>query len=167
MSKPYIRNQKGFIEGQGKWGICEQDKEDFDQEKIIQEWLKREGRTEQLEYKHISSKGTPRNTLDTRSIRLDQKVSDGESSRTYADIIAGSDGRNLECGLDCDTSDPGPETAADRLEIEFNLFFDAIRASERTKTWAKKLIKLAPNLRNFRSLMSEDEQYETFLINLE
>lgn len=94
--KQYIRNPKG--KG-GKWDTNDQDKEDHEQEQRIQEWLKREGKSFGAEFKHITRKGTARNTLIKGSISLDQKIAeDGERSGTYADIIAGCDGRDFESG---------------------------------------------------------------------
>jgi hypothetical protein len=162
----WIRNPKG-LPSQGKYEICEQDLEDYEQEKLIQEWLKREGRTDEFESKYISRKGTARNTIDKRSIRLDAQISDEHGSGTYADIIAGSDGRDLECRGDGDEVDRGPAPAAERLESELDLFLDAIGVTEGVKAWAKKSLKSAESLRSLRSLMKEDERFETLTIDLE
>lgn len=164
MQRPYIRDPKGKAP-KGKWETNEEDQEDFAQEQLIQEWLRKEGADVEFEFKHISRKGTARNTIDKRSIRLDAKVSDENGSRTYADIIAGSDGRDLECGLGIDQSES--KTPEEELEEAFDLFFDAIGVGEGTKQWAKKSIKSAESLRSLRSLMKEEEQFEISLINLE
>lgn len=160
----YLRNLKG-IKG-GKFGANGQDQEDFEQEKLIQKWLEREGKSGSIEFKHISRKGTARNTVDQRSVRLDAQVSDERDARTYADVIAGNDGRDLECGLDAVEPDERPETAADRLDKNLDLFFDAIGASEGTKAWAKKSIKSAESLRKLRSLMKDEKPFEISPINL-
>jgi hypothetical protein len=163
-SDTYLRNPKG-VKG-GKYGASEQDQEDFEQEKLIKQWLSKSGAGE-FEYKHISRKGTARNTIDQRSIRLDAQVQDEPGSRTYADVIAGSDGRDLECRLDASEVDERPKTAADCLDENMDLFFDAIGASEETKIWAKKSIKSAESLRRLRSLMKEEKPFEISPINLE
>lgn len=95
MENRYVSNEKRG----GKFELCDEDKEDFEQEKLIEEWLEREGRAGAIDFKHITRKGTARNTLDTRSIRLDQKTFD-DGTGTLADVVAGSDGRDLECRLD-------------------------------------------------------------------
>lgn len=159
----YIRNPKGL--SGGKYEANEQDVEDFEQEQLIREWLEREGGAGEFEFKHISSKGTARNTIDKRSIRLDAKVSDEEGSRTYADLIAGCDGRDLECGPVAD--EPEPKTAEEKLNENLDLFFDAIGVAEGTKAWAKKSIRSAESLRKLRSLMKEEKPFEISLISLE
>jgi hypothetical protein len=108
MSKAYIKNQKD--PGGSKW-ICAQDEEDFEQEKLIKQWLEREGRVEQIDYRHINSKGHARNTLVKASISLDQKVSDEADGARFGDLIAGSDGRDLECGGEL----PEPEREAEEI----------------------------------------------------
>lgn len=87
-----------------KWDKCEQDIEDFEQEKQIQEWLSQNGNGE-FEFKHITSKGTARNTLIKAAFSLDQEISVNGSS-TFSDLIAGSDGRDLECGPITDELEP-------------------------------------------------------------
>jgi len=158
--KPYVRSQRG-LKG-GKYETCEQDVEDFEQEKLIQEWLDQTGAGE-IEFKYISRKGTARNTLDKRSVRLDAQVSDEAGSRAFADIIAGSDGRDLECGGVVDESEP--KTAAEKLDENIYFFFDAIGVSEETKVWAKKSIKSAESLRKLPSLMKDDEPSNTLEIS--
>lgn len=166
-NKTHIRNPKHLGGTPGKHGLCEQDIEDFEQEKLIQEWLKTTGEAAfgEFEFKHISSKGTARNTIDQRSIRLDAQMRDEKDSGTFADIVAGSDGRDLECRLD--GPEPEPKTASEILEENIDLFFDAIGASEGTKKWAKKSIKSAESLRQLRSLMKEEKPFEISPINLE
>lgn len=76
--------------------ISNEDTEDFEQEKKIQEWLSsiaNESRKIEFDFKHITSKGTARNTRVRASISLDQKISE-DSEGTFADIIAGCDGRD-------------------------------------------------------------------------
>lgn len=83
----------------GKW-TCEQDEEDFEQEKLIKDWIGQR-RDVEFEFQHINRKGNARNTLIRASISLDQKIGE-DSSGTFADLIAGSDGRDLECGPEPD-----------------------------------------------------------------
>lgn len=80
----------------GKW-LCEQDADDFEQELSIQKWLESQDEAPEFDFKHISSKGTARNTLVRASFSLDQKITE-DSSGTFADLIAGSDGRDLFSG---------------------------------------------------------------------
>lgn len=81
-----------------------EDFEDFEQEKTIREWLEQQGITDGFDFKYTSSKGTTRNTLVRASVRLEQKIGFEERSGTYADIIAGSDGRDLyDRGPDIDS----------------------------------------------------------------
>lgn len=160
----YIRNPK---EPGGTRHLALEDEEDFAQESAIREWLEREGRVSEFEYSAFTRKGTARSLVDRKSVRLEQKVRDEPGSRTYADIIAGSDGRDLECRLDPDEADDGPETAADRLEAELDLFFDAIGASEGMRAWGKKSVKSAESIRSLRQSMKDDERLEISMIDLE
>jgi hypothetical protein len=162
--KPYIRNPKGQL----GLLISEQDIDDYEQEKQIQEWLEREGKSGAIEFKHINRKGNARNTLVKAHVRLDQAVGDeGDGTRTFADIIAGSDGRDLECGVDSDGTSSGPETATERLNSEIDFFTDAIGLGEGTKKWIRKTLQSAESLRQLRSLMKEEKQSEISPINLE
>lgn len=91
--KPYIRDPSG--RNNGKWGINDQDQDDFEQEVLIQQWLESQGHGG-FDFKHISRKGTARNTLIAASFSLDQEIKiDGAGSGTYADLIVGRDGRDL------------------------------------------------------------------------
>jgi len=101
MENRYVSSEKRG----GKYELCDEDKEDFKQEKLIQEWLEREGSAGAIEFKHISSKGTARNTLVKASIRLDEKIFD-DGAGTYADLVVGSDGRDFDCGRIGDESLP-------------------------------------------------------------
>ncbi len=133
MSKAYIKNQK---DPGGSKFVCAEDHEDFEQEKLIQEWLKREGRSGQLEYHHINSKGNARNTLVKASISLDQKVGDEIDGARFGDLIAGSDGRDLECG-----SDP-PETEREAEEVIHGYLF-ALGFNQGELEWLIKMLKLS------------------------
>jgi len=94
--KPYIRNPKGITSG-GKWDTNEEDKEDYEQERRIQEWLKQQGNSAEFGYEYINRKGNARNTLIKASVRLDQKIGE-DGTGTFADLIVGSDGRDLVGG---------------------------------------------------------------------
>jgi hypothetical protein len=105
MQDNYKRNPKD--PGGSKW-ISGEDFEDCEQEKLIQAWLKEQGNVGAVELKHINRKGTARNTLVKAEVRLDQKVrEDGES--TFADFIAGCDGRDLYGGGGSDELEPEPQ----------------------------------------------------------
>lgn len=160
----YIRNPKG-TKG-GKYGPSEQDEADFKQEKLIKEWLEREGRADDFRFEHINRKGNARNTGVRAQVRLDQKIQ-ADGSGTFADFIAGCDGRDLECAGGDRSLDLEPLSAADRLENELNLFFDAIGVPEGTKKWAMKSVKSAESLRKLQSLMKEEKQLQISPISLE
>lgn len=146
--------------------LCAEDEEDYAQERLIKEWLEREGGARDFEYKHINRQGNARNTLVRAQVRLDQQINE-DGSGTFADLIAGCDGRDLECGRSDHEANDASTSAADRLENEFDLFFDAIGASEETKIWAKKSVKSAESLRQLRSLMNDEKPFEISPINLE
>lgn len=105
----YIRNPKANRSGFGKFGATEEDIADFEQERQIEDWLNREGRAGQIELAYISSKGTVRSSLLKASISLDQQVgAHGDGRGTFGDLIAGSDGRDLECGSVTDEIERDP-----------------------------------------------------------
>lgn len=160
--KTYIRNPKGALK---KFGANEQDEADFAQEKLIQKWLRDKGTTGEFEFQYINRKGNARSSNDQKSVRLDSKIKDEAGSETYADIIAGCDGRDLECGIDFDEIEP--KTPAERLDEATDYFFDSIGVSEGTKRWAKKVLRSAESLRKLRSLMKGEKQLEISPINLE
>lgn len=89
-----------------KWSVNEEDEQDFEQEKIIQEWISQQSARE-FEFKYINRKGNARNTT-FKGISLDQKIKE-DGSGTFADIIAGCDGRDLECGREPDEVDVDPK----------------------------------------------------------
>jgi hypothetical protein len=75
--------------------FLEQDKEDYDQEQKIKEWLEnRQGTDGEFDYKYINSKGNVRNTI-VKGQRLDKELPE-DSTATLHDIVAGCDGRDLE-----------------------------------------------------------------------
>lgn len=104
MQDDYKRNPKAV--GGSKF-ISAQDEEDCAQEKLIQQWLKQQGNVGAVDFKHINRKGTARNTLVKAEVRLDQKIGD-DTDTTFADFIAGSDGRDLYSGGDADELKPEP-----------------------------------------------------------
>lgn len=77
--------------------VSEQDVEDHEQEKLINDWLKKAGSTERVESAYTNSQGNLRGSFNKPHVSLDQKVFE-EDGFTYADIIAGSDGRDLVDG---------------------------------------------------------------------
>ena len=113
-----------------QWQINEEDTDDFEQERAIQAWIKSEGPIE-FDFKHITSKGTARNTLVKASFSLDQKMSDDTGSGTFADRIVGSDGRDLVIGDDF--REEPDEVANFKTDIEWLL---ACVKSEVARVWA-------------------------------
>ena len=118
-----------------KWATNEQDDEDFEQERLIEQWLEREGKSGSIDLKHITSKGTVRNTLVKASISLDQEITQ-DGGGTFADLIAGLDGRDLEIGsLECD-----PEGDA-REQIFW--YLSALGFNQGEIEWLIKTLKLS------------------------
>ena len=161
----YVRNPKGKLES--RWGAGEEDQEDFEQEQLIKEWLEREGRAGDVEFQYISRKGTARNTIDKRSVRLDAQVSYEGGSRTYADLIAGSDGRDWECRLDLGENDDEPATATDLLNREINNFCETLGLDGGIEKWIRESLKLSLTTLSFSQQMSEDLLLETLMTDLE
>jgi hypothetical protein len=133
MADEYIRNPKG-TKG-SKYGPCEQDEEDFGQEKLIQDWIKSQGNAVEFEFQHINRKGNARNTLVKAQVRLDQQISE-DGSGTFADLIAGSDGRDLYCGGDVDESQPEPHE-------KIHGYLSALNFNQGEITWLIKTLKLS------------------------
>jgi hypothetical protein len=77
--------------------VCDQDREDFEQEKRVNAWLAEAHPGRALEATHTTRHGTARNTLVRAAISLDQPVIEGETL-SFADLIPGKDGRELEAG---------------------------------------------------------------------
>jgi hypothetical protein len=101
----YVKSKDGVKKG--KWSTNDEDQEDFEQEKQIQEWLKSQGNASSFEFKHINRNGRARNTLVKAAISLDQEIRE-DGSGTFADIIAGSDGRDLFGGDEFDGTERDP-----------------------------------------------------------
>jgi len=162
----YKRNPK---DPGGSKHVCAQDEEDFAQERAIQDWLEREGRVDDFGFEHINRKGNARNTLVRAQVRLDAKVQEDGSS-TFADLIAGCDGRDLECAGGDRPADGDAEptySAAVHLESELDLFCKGIGLTGGETEWVKKSVKSAASLQNLRSLMKEEKHSEWSRINLE
>lgn len=148
----YVRNPKGKQGGVGKWGANEEDIRDFEQEKIIQDWLNSEGRTGEIEFQHITSKGNVRNTLLKASFSLDQEISSEDGGRTFADLIAGSDGRDLECGGVGDELERDPEE-------QISGYLSALGFNKGDIKWLIKIFKLSikENMRLFPTSVTDLE----------
>lgn len=116
--KPYIRNSKAII--RGKWGITDEDIEDFEQEQLIKNWISQSG-TKRFDYKYINRKGNARNTLSRNTVSLDEKVRK-DSSTTFESCIAGSDGRDLESRGESNENsiDPREKIHGDLSALGFN-----------------------------------------------
>lgn len=141
MEKRYNRNPKEL--GGSKF-ISAQDQEDCAQEKLIQEWLKQQGNAGAIDFKHINRKGAARNTLVKAEVRLDQKIKDDGDS-TFADFIAGSDGRDLYSGGDANELKPEP------IEKIYGYLF-ALGFNQGEMKW---LIKMFKSLVTKKQLHSE------------
>jgi hypothetical protein len=131
-----------------KW-IADEDVEDFEQEQKIREWLNKNGETKPdhsgFDFKYISSKGTARNSRVRASLSLDQKIQE-DSRGTFADIIAGSDGRDLY---------RGEEPSADQI---LDAHLACMGFDEELSEWIIKTLKLSVN--------QKKTPYEKFLISL-
>lgn len=115
--------------------LCDQDREDFEQEKRINEWLNRDysGRPELLESWHINRKGNARNTLIQARFSLDQNVrKDDARGGTFADLVAGYDGRDLENG-------DGDYHFREHFESTVTETLQALGLREREIEWLKNL----------------------------
>lgn len=130
MGKEYVRDPKAL--GGNKF-VSAEDHEDCAQEKLIQEWLRREGSAVDFDFKHITSKGTARNTLVKAQVRLDAQIQD-DSAGTFADLIAGSDGRDLYSGGDDD------ETSFTATEKIYG-YLSALNFNEGEIKWLVKKLK--------------------------
>ncbi len=119
-----------------KW-ICEQDEEDYEQDKAIKDWIENnpQGRDVDFEYKFINSKGKTRNTLVRAALSLDQQITD-DGLGTFADLIKGSDGRDLYCG-----ESPGADAFIDA-------YLDALGLGRGLKEWVIETLKLSVNQNN-------------------
>jgi hypothetical protein len=122
--------------GMLKW-LCEQDQEDFEQEQKIKEWIAKVDKeaTVKFDYKHINSKGNIRNTLVRASSSLDQEIQT-DAKGTFADLVAGCDGRDLYCGREPSVSEI----------LDAYLYF--LGLSEEDSEWVIKTLKLWANQNN-------------------
>lgn len=117
-----------------KWSTNEQDIEDYEQEKQIEEWLGKRN-SSKFEYQYINSKGNARNTLIKASFSLDQEIGK-DGGGTFADIIIGSDGRDLECRREFDDSRRD-------LEEEISWYLLALGFKREELSCLKKILKLS------------------------
>lgn len=118
--------------------ITEQDEEDFEQELQIKKWLEtqQQGAVE-FDFKSINRKGNARYLGVRASLSLDQKVSE-DSTGTFADLIAGSDGRDLYCG-----EVPDAETYLDA-------YLSCLGFDEEMTEWLIKKLKSSMDLNSLR-----------------
>jgi len=130
-----------------KWDINDEDQADFEQEKKIQEWLAQQGGIEQFDFKHITRKGTPRNTLIKASISLDQQISE-DGPGTFADLIGGFDGRDLFNGDDF---------GKDELSLDDWLAFFNFKQED--LEWLRKTLLLGMMMEN-KWLIEEELPFE-------
>lgn len=125
-----------------KYGISEQDEEDYEQEKLIKEWADKND-IRGLEYEYINSKGGARNSLVRASFSLDQEIGE-DGGGTFADIIAGCDGRDLECREEFD------DTTRD-LDQEISWYLFALGFNQEGVVWLKKIFQ--KSMRNKKMLL--------------
>lgn len=118
--------------------LSQEDIDDFEQESLIKEWLEKSKKSAGFDFKHITSKGTARNTLVRASVSLDQKISE-DGPGTFADLIAGSDGRDLFEREDINYAGI----------IDENLFY--LGLDEELSEWVLKTLKLSTTLNLKRS----------------
>lgn len=152
----YIRNPKGRIE-RGKWEPGSDDFEDYEQESRIKEWLRNEGRTDEIDLKYINSKGNARCDFVKATIRLDQQIRNESGSATYADLIAGSDGRDLECRVGDNESD---YSAEDKMEI----YLTCLGFNKGEVKWLIKIFKLSirGNMKLLPTSQTDSESWTQF-----
>jgi len=127
-----------------KFFLTGQDLEDYEQEIEIKKWLEREG-ISGFEFSTINRNGNPRHIGDVGAFSLDEKIGDSEESGTYADIIAGSYGRDQEHGENL--RDEGLEalnigSSIESLLAPMGLNWEVI-------LWAKKLYKSHLSVKTF------------------
>jgi hypothetical protein len=133
--------------------FCDQDKEDAEQERKILEWAK--SADKQITLTHINQSGTISSSLCRGSFSLDEATSTEERSGTYADIIAGSDGRELYD----DDPDRGYEQILDRADDLIRETLRALSFKEMEIEWLNKM---------WCSLVkSEDKLFQTLMIDSE
>lgn len=107
-----------------------EDNEDYEQELAIREWLRRNG-SPRFDFTSINSKGNSRHIGDMGSFSLDEKIANDDGCGTYADIIAGSDGRDMESGEACNEDDN------DSLGASLEMLLISIGVKGGVLKWAK------------------------------
>jgi len=128
-----------------KWDLCDQDKEDYEQELRIQQWLDQTGNQNRIDLKHINREGNARNTLVRASFSLDQEIKE-DSTGTFADFIAGdpTGGSSLGGSLGHDSRDAAAALDAYLACLGFNEE-DTEWLIEKLKSLEK--MKLKPSLK--------------------
>lgn len=142
--KPSRRITKD-MKGKNKF-LSDEDLKDYEQEISIKKFLHSIGESDDgFDFKYINNKGNPRNFRVRASISLDQKIRK-DSTGTFADIIAGSDGRDIEDGryTEFDEGD-----AVERILTALNI-------KGELKKWTKKMlllkeIKISKRWKKFQS----------------
>lgn len=135
-----------------KYDLAQEDLEDFEQEKRIQEWLASQGEgSDGFVFAYTTSKGTARSSRVRASISLDQKITEDSGSGTFADLVAGSDGRDL---YDGDDSESAPQ-AQDIIRA----YLRALNFTEDLQEWLVKTLK--------SSISQSKSLFETYLTDSE
>jgi hypothetical protein len=134
----------------GGW-INEEDEEDFEQEKKIRDWLNESGSKERFEFKSINREGNARHIGVAASFSLDQKVGE-DTDTTFADVVAGSDGRDLFGG-----ENAGPTEYLDWEQIQE--YLEMLGMDEGLTRWVTKTLKwsVLNNKSLFRKLLTDLE----------
>ena len=137
----------------GGW-ISEEDEEDFEQEKKIRDWLNESGSKERFDFKSINREGNARHIGVNAAFSLDQKVGE-DTDTTFADFVAGSDGRDLFSG-----GDAGPTEYLDWEQLQDYLAM--LGMDERLMEWVTKTLRwsVLNNKKLFRKLLTDLELSE-------
>lgn len=118
-----------------KFFLNNEDNEDYEQELAIKQWLEQNGNPG-FDFTSINRKGNARHIGDVGCFSLDQKISEENGGGTYADLVAGSDGRDLECGEDLGEDDNGMSA-----ECCLEILLKSIGANKEALRWAMGLYK--------------------------
>lgn len=129
----YVKNKKGIKKG--KWAPADEDIEDYEQEKLIKEWLKRQATVRQFDYQYINGKGNVRSSLVKASISLDQAVNEDTDTK-FGDLIAGN--IELYLGSGGDSRSDLPEA----IEV-IQGYLSALNFNKGEIEWVIKILRLS------------------------
>lgn len=113
-----------------------EDLEDYEQEKRIQEWLKKNNLESEFEFSSINSKGNAKHVGDIGSFSLDQQISDESGSSSFAEIIEGENNISI-------IQDIEEEEEKDFFEISteccLEILLTSLGIKRETRKWATQL----------------------------